>query len=96
MNNWIQLSEKEKVELINRVSIATGLPNAAIEKDWWVTMSLRALFSCECANHIVFKGGTSLSKGWNLIERFSEDIDIAIDRVFFGFEGELFFGASIN
>ncbi|KAA6330643.1 hypothetical protein EZS27_020668 [termite gut metagenome] len=89
MNNWIQLSEKEKVELINRVSIATGLPNAAIEKDWWVTMSLRALFSCECANHIVFKGGTSLSKGWNLIERFSEDIDIAIDRAFFGFEGEL-------
>ncbi|KAA6335618.1 hypothetical protein EZS27_016160 [termite gut metagenome] len=89
MNNWIQLPEKEKVESINRVSIATGLPNAAIEKDWWVTMSLRALFSCECANHIVFKGGTSLSKAWSLIERFSEDIDIAIDRAFFGFEGEL-------
>jgi hypothetical protein len=52
-------------------------------------MTLRALFSCECADHIVFKGGTSLSKAWNLIKRFSEDIDIAIDRAFFGFEGEL-------
>lgn len=52
-------------------------------------MALRVLFSCDCANHIVFKGGTSLSKGWKLIERFSEDIDIAIDRAFFGFEGNL-------
>jgi predicted nucleotidyltransferase component of viral defense system len=67
----------------------TGLPNVAIEKDWWVMTALRALFSCECSGHIVFKGGTSLSKAWGLIERFSEDIDIAIDRVFFGFEGEL-------
>jgi predicted nucleotidyltransferase component of viral defense system len=52
-------------------------------------VALQALFSCECADHIVFKGGTSLSKAWNLIERFSEDIDIAIDRRFFGFDGEL-------
>src|SRR5690606_14291877 len=37
----------------------------------------------------IFKGGTSLSKGWNLIERFSEDIDLAIDRKFFGFEGDI-------
>lgn len=37
---------------------------------------------------LVFKGGTSLSKGWNLIERFSEDIDLAIDRKRFGMDGE--------
>jgi predicted nucleotidyltransferase component of viral defense system len=89
MNNWIKILEKERVEILNRLAITTGLPNVAIEKDWWVMMTLRALFSCECANYIVFKGGTSLSKAWNLIERFSEDIDIAIDRAFFGFEGEL-------
>ena len=86
---WLNLSPEERLEVLTNVSEQTNLSPNAIEKDWWVTMSLRALFSCECADHIVFKGGTSLSKGWNLIKRFSEDIDIAIDRVFFGFEGEL-------
>jgi predicted nucleotidyltransferase component of viral defense system len=41
------------------------------------------------ANALVFKGGTSLSKGWNAIQRFSEDIDLALDREFLGFSGEL-------
>ncbi|MDR1182599.1 MAG: nucleotidyl transferase AbiEii/AbiGii toxin family protein, partial [Bacteroidales bacterium] len=89
MNNWIELTEKEKIEILDKVALTTGLPVESIEKDWWVTMTLQALFSCECADHIVFKGGTSLCKAWNLIERFSEDIDIAIDRRFFGFDGEL-------
>lgn len=89
MNNWIELADKEKIEILDKVALTTGLPVESIEKDWWVTMTLQALFSCECADHIVFKGGTSLSKAWNLIERFSEDIDIAIDRRFFGFDGEL-------
>jgi predicted nucleotidyltransferase component of viral defense system len=39
----------------------------------------------QCATHLVFKGGTSLSKGWNLIERFSEDIDLALDKKYLGF-----------
>jgi len=89
MNKWLQLSEKDRIDTISSAALTSGLPYEAVEKDWWVTMALRALFSCECADHIVFKGGTSLSKSWNLIERFSEDIDIAIDRAFFGFEGEL-------
>jgi predicted nucleotidyltransferase component of viral defense system len=89
MNNWIKTPKKERIEILNRVAIISGLPNVAIEKDWWVMMTLRALFSCGCAPYMVFKGGTSLSKAWNLIERFSEDIDIAIDRAFFGFEGDL-------
>jgi len=89
MNSWIELAEKEKIEILDKVALTTGLPVESIEKDWWVTMALQALFSCECAEHIVFKGGTSLSKAWNLIERFSEDIDIAIDRKFFGFDGKL-------
>jgi predicted nucleotidyltransferase component of viral defense system len=89
MNKWIAIPDIEKIEVLNKIAIMTGIPNDAIEKDWWVTMTLRALFSCECAKYIVFKGGTSLSKAWNLIERFSEDVDIAIDRKFFGFDGEL-------
>ena len=52
-------------------------------------MILKALFSLPVGKSIVFKGGTSLSKGWNLIDRFSEDIDLAIDREFFGFAKEL-------
>jgi hypothetical protein len=43
----------------------------------------------DIAEHIVFKGGTSLSKAWGLIDRFSEDIDLAINREFFGFSGEI-------
>jgi hypothetical protein len=89
MNKWVLLSNTEKMEAINKVALTEGLPVAAVEKDWWVTMSLKALFSCQCAKHLVFKGGTSLSKAWKVIERFSEDIDIAIDRKFFGFDGEL-------
>ncbi|MDR0414864.1 MAG: nucleotidyl transferase AbiEii/AbiGii toxin family protein, partial [Prevotellaceae bacterium] len=50
------------------------------EKDWWVTAVLRALFSLPYAEFLSFKGGTSLSKCYNLIERFSEDIDIAVNR----------------
>jgi predicted nucleotidyltransferase component of viral defense system len=70
-------------------SNTTGLPAIAIEKDWWVTLALKASFELKYSTSIVFKGGTSLSKGWNLIQRFSEDIDLAIDRKFFGFEGDI-------
>lgn len=47
---------------------------------------LRSIFTLPYSNALVFKGGTSLSKGWNLIERFSEDIDLAISPHFFGFK----------
>ena len=50
---------------------------------------LKAIFSLPYAEHLSFKGGTSLSKCWHLIERFSEDVDIAISREFLGFSGEL-------
>ncbi len=87
--NWLTLPKERRIEILNQVTELTGLPAIAIEKDWWVTLALNASFSLPCSEHIVFKGGTSLSKGWNLIERFSEDIDLAIDRRFFGFEGEI-------
>ncbi|MDR1582831.1 MAG: nucleotidyl transferase AbiEii/AbiGii toxin family protein [Prevotellaceae bacterium] len=78
------LEINKRVEVINRIYDETGIIQQVIEKDWWVTMTLRALFETSCANFLVFKGGTSLSKGWGLIERFSEDIDVAISRDFFG------------
>ena len=89
MTNWLGLKEKEQVELFNQLGTKTGLPPFAIEKDAWVTLVLKMLFHSEIANHIVFKGGTSLSKAYGIIERFSEDIDFAIDRKFLGFKKNL-------
>lgn len=87
--NWLTLTKERRIEILNQATELTGLPSVAIEKDWWVTLALNASFSLPYSKHIVFKGGTSLSKGWNLIERFSEDIDLAIDRKFFGVDGDI-------
>src|SRR3972149_9652592 len=66
-----------------------NLADVAVEKDFWVCWTLQKLFSLpEWGEHLTFKGGTSLSKGWKLIERFSEDIDVVIDRDALGFDGE--------
>lgn len=86
---WLRISKERKIDILNQVSNRTGLPPIAIEKDWWVTLTLHCTFDQAYSQYIVFKGGTSLSKGWNLIERFSEDIDLAIDRKYFGFEGDI-------
>lgn len=80
-------------ELIDRLAMLqqtetghTGMNQVAIEKDWWVTVTLKALFQTDCQESLIFKGGTSLSKGFSIIERFSEDIDLAISHSFFGIE----------
>ena len=80
-------------ELVDRLAMLQqtenehqGVNQVAIEKDWWVTVTLKALFQTDCRDFLIFKGGTSLSKGFNLIERFSEDIDLAISHSFFGIE----------
>src|SRR5574344_1785523 len=77
---FINLPTEERLEIFRRTQAQTGLPRQIIEKDWWVTAVLRALFSLPYSENLSFKGGTSLSKCWNLIERFSEDIDIAVNR----------------
>lgn len=55
-----------------------SVPFAFVEKDYWITLILNRLANSKYTNEAVFKGGTSLSKGYNLIDRFSEDVDIAI------------------
>src|SRR5208282_2567124 len=57
---------------------ARGLRESIIEKDYFVTEALR-IIAAVAGDKAIFKGGTSLSKGWNLIQRFSEDIDIFLD-----------------
>ena len=81
---FIDIPEDRQREAINTVALQTGLPPSSIEKDWWVTQVLKALHTLPYAEHIAFKGGTSLSKCWNLIARFSEDVDIALSREFLG------------
>lgn len=89
MSYWFQLSEQDRQEVFEETAAQKRLSIAAVEKDWWVVQTLSVIFSMKYAEVLIFKGGTSLSKGWNLIQRFSEDIDLALDREFLGFTGEL-------
>ncbi|MEI7502498.1 MAG: nucleotidyl transferase AbiEii/AbiGii toxin family protein [Paludibacter sp.] len=83
---WLKLTDRTKRNIFEETAAAIGLPNAAaVEKDWWVVRTLELIFKSSIAQNTVFKGGTSLSKAWGLIERFSEDIDLALDRSFLGF-----------
>lgn len=85
MTEWLQLSDEERLLSLQQATARSGIGMKAIEKDWWVTLVLKAVFQTPQAKHILFKGGTSLSKCWNLIQRFSEDIDLSIERELLGF-----------
>lgn len=89
MVEWLSLSDGDRLISIQQAAVKSGMSTKVIEKDWWVTLVLKAIFQSEFAPHLSFKGGTSLSKGWNLIDRFSEDIDLAVERNFLGFEEDL-------
>ncbi len=89
LNEWLKLSNEQKINVFTKAGEKIGLSAMAIEKDWWVVHTLSLISSMDCAGSLIFKGGTSLSKGWNLIQRFSEDIDLALDRSFLGFPEQL-------
>lgn len=89
MINWLTIPTETQINAYNQVAEHIGIPPSVAEKDWWVVRTLEIVFETSAAEHLVFKGGTSLSKSWNLIHRFSEDIDLAIDRKFLGFGGLL-------
>jgi len=82
--NFYKLPSGDKNKIFQEISNNKAIPPSAVEKDWWVVQTLALIQTMEVAPHIVFKGGTSLSKAWNIIERFSEDIDLALDKIFFG------------
>ena len=65
-------------ELIANAAETIGLPQVYVEKDYWVTHALKCLSESDCAKQAIFKGGTSLSKAYRLVHRFSEDIDLAV------------------
>ncbi len=88
-NDYFTLTTAQQRTILEQTAIKKALPKQAIEKDLWVTTILQIVFSLPCADNLVFKGGTSLSKVWVLINRFSEDIDLAIDRNVFELDGDL-------
>ncbi len=67
-------------ESVNITSLKLDIPDVYVEKDYWVTFAIRQIFNSEVAENVVFKGGTALLKCFELIERFSEDIDLVIIR----------------
>ena len=73
-------SVAQRSELFHETASVMGIPDAIVEKDFWVCFVLKYLFEqSSLAKHLIFKGGTSLSKVFGIIQRFSEDIDLILD-----------------
>ncbi|MBF0532605.1 MAG: nucleotidyl transferase AbiEii/AbiGii toxin family protein [Candidatus Omnitrophica bacterium] len=83
MDKFISLDAKDKRAYFEVAAANLNIMPQLVEKDFWVCWILKVLFSLpEVGEHFTFKGGTSLSKCYNVIKRFSEDIDISIERPF--------------
>lgn len=90
MDKVARLPASDRAALFGETAAARGIANTIIEKDFWVCWTLRRIFalSPEQSASLVFKGGTSLSKAYDAIRRFSEDIDLSFDRAELGYSGE--------
>ena len=89
MKKFLSLPANERRLAFQQVDSEMGLQALSVEKDFWVCWTLRELFGlAEIGEHLTFKGGTSLSKTWKLIHRFSEDIDLIVDKEVLGFGGD--------
>lgn len=90
MDSFLILPASERVQLIEEAAARHGrMSSQIVEKYLWVCWTLKQLFNItELAQHLTFKGGTSLSKAYGLIDRFSEDIDLTIDKEYLGIDGD--------
>lgn len=86
MDEVARWPESERAALFRETGARKGLAPLLIEKDFWAVWTLKRVFEVR-GRRILFKGGTSLSKVFGLIRRFSEDIDLSFDRREFGFSG---------
>jgi Nucleotidyl transferase AbiEii toxin, Type IV TA system len=75
----LTLSREEQLEALGVAATASGRPIHLLEKDVWIVWAIDALFSADFGKRLVFKGGTSLSKAYDVIGRFSEGIDVTYD-----------------
>jgi len=86
MNSIARLPNKDREALFRNTSQKINLSEAIVEKDFWVCWILDYLFhKCKWQNNLAFKGGTSLSKSYGIIKRFSEDIDLILDWRILGY-----------
>ena len=86
MRDVAKLPAADRRALFANTASKTGLTDAIIEKDFWACWTLDYLFHRSAwRKHLAFKGGTSLSKAFQLIERFSEDLDLILDWRLLGF-----------
>lgn len=89
MDNLARLPATDRAALFGETGADRGVANTIIEKDFWVCWTLKRLFGMQGSSTaaLVFKGGTSLSKAFGAIRRFSEDIDLSFDRSDLGYSG---------
>ena len=76
---FLSLSAADRREALAVAAAASGRPLHLLDKDVWLVWLLDVLFRSPFGNHLVFKGGSSLSKGYQIISRFSEDVDLTYD-----------------
>ena len=89
MDQFANDTPEQRDEAFREAAAQLGMSKAIIEKDFWVCWSLKQLFALPSfGDHMIFKGGTSLSKAYDVIHRFSEDVDLSLDRAQLGFEGD--------
>ena len=89
MENFASDAPELRDEAFQETAAQLGMSKAIVEKDFWVCWSLKQLFALPSfGEQLIFKGGTSLSKAYNVIHRFSEDVDLSIDREQLGFVGD--------
>lgn len=88
MDNFAKRKSAERRPYFEETAARRSSTATAVEKDFWICWTLKHLFALEAIPQLQFKGGTSLSKVFRLIDRFSEDIDVSIDRAALGFSGE--------
>src|SRR3989442_570918 len=89
MDDFVKLNAEERRVFFEGTTTPSNVQAEIVEKDFWVCWTLKELFGLPViGEHLIFKGGTSLSKVFKVIERFSEDINVSIDRGFLGFGGD--------
>jgi hypothetical protein len=88
MDTWAKATPEDRAALFNQTAVTRGISPEIAEKDFWVCWTLHQVFQFRDFPRLIFKGGTSLSKAFGIIQRFSEDIDLVINRHQLGFNDE--------
>lgn len=88
MDTWAKATPKDREALFNQTASVKGISPEIVEKDFWVCWILHWIFQLQGLPRLIFKGGTSLSKVFGIISRFSEDVDLVLNRHQLGFNDE--------